>query len=245
MYSEKHLPKKYVKPRPTTAELVNRHFHEWDKKRIEMQKNKSKFRMPPTVCLSRRIGVGVQEVAEILAERIGYRVIDREILDHIPQQDQLSNKMIAFFNELYPNVISEYLSLLTGQKGFETSLAIQTLFGAIYSLASLEPTIFVGRGAYLVLPRDRVLAVRFIRSKKYRLEHIAETYNLSQKVAKNKLLLIDKQQKDFFKNVYGKKNIMPYEFDLIVNCDFITDPRCAAEIVATALKEKFGAEFSQ
>jgi len=35
---------------------------------------------------------------------------------------------------------------------------------------------------------------------------------------------LDNQQNDFFKIVFGKKKISPYDFDLVINCDFIREP---------------------
>ena len=49
----------------------------------------------------------------------------------------------------------------------------------------------------------------------------------------------DKEQKDFFKKVFGKIDASPYEFDLVVNFDHISDPRWAAAIVGAAFEKKF------
>jgi hypothetical protein len=54
------------------------------------------------------------------------------------------------------------------------------------------------------------------------------------------MVQIDKDQRDFFKKAYGKKEASPYEFDIVINCDCIKEPEGAAEIVARAFKEKFG-----
>jgi len=54
--------------------------------------------------------------------------------------------------------------------------------------------------------------------------------------------VVDREQRVFFKKAFWKKDASPYEFDLVINSDFITEPRAAAEIVAQAFKEKFAAE---
>jgi hypothetical protein len=41
------------------------------------------------------------------------------------------------------------------------------------SMAATGSTIFVGRGTHLILPRDRVLAVRLICSDAFRTERLA------------------------------------------------------------------------
>ena len=98
------------------------------------------------------------EIADILAKDIGYRVVGREILEHVGGEDPLSDRAVRFFNEQYPGIITQYLMMMAGDKTFDMSKTTRQLFSAIYSIASLSPTIFIGRGAHMVLPRDRTLA---------------------------------------------------------------------------------------
>ena len=182
----------------------------------------------------------IQITADILAKKIGYRVIDREILEHVAKDKKLSEQTVAFFNEQYLDIITEYLSWIAGEKAFAKSESTHNLFRAILSFATLEPSIFVGRGTYLVLPREQVLAVRFIASDEYRIKRLARILNIKEKEAADKLNQVDKEQRRFFKQVYGKKTITPDEFDMVINYDYIREPQWAAEIVARAFKEKFG-----
>jgi cytidylate kinase len=198
--------------------------------------------MPPTICFSRKIGVGAVEIADILAEQIGYRVIDREILEHITSEERLSVREVALFDESYPGRMGEFLSMLVGRKAFIESDYARRLIKTVIPIANFEPTIFVGRGTHLILPRDRVLAVRFICSREYRIKRLAKILNVPDGEVDKKLHELDKDQSAFFKKVYGKKDASPYEFDIVINLDHIKEPQWAARIVAQAFKEKFGAE---
>ncbi len=62
---------------------------------------------------------------------------------------------------------------------------------------------------------------------------------MEEEAAEKKIDEVDKGQRGFFKKVFGKKDASPYEFDIVINCDFITQPEWAAEIVSQAFKEKF------
>ena len=242
MGDTEYTPGTYGKTRPNAAELADRYIREWEEKRLTKKNMASGPMIPAAICFSRKIGVGALEVADILAEKIGYRVVDREILEHIASQAKLSEKTVALFDECYPGKINEFLSFVFGEKAFIKSDYARNLFSAVYSMAGLEPTIFVGRGAHLLLPRNRVLAVRCICSKEHRISRLAKIFHVPETEAESKLAHIDKEQKDFFKSVYGKKDASPYEFDMIINFDYITQPQWAAEIVAQAFKAKFGSE---
>ena len=60
------------------------------------------------------------------------------------------------------------------------------------------------------------------------------------KTAAGKILdEVDREQRELFKKACGKKDASVDEFDLVINCDHIGEPRWAAAIVQQALIEKF------
>ena len=117
--------------------LIDGYIREWEKKKAEKKVDKAIPRMPPTICFSRPIGCGVQEIADILAQKVNYRVIDREILDYVKNKEMLSHRAINFFNEYYPDTITQYLMMLSGEKTIYISNSSEILFSAIYSTANL------------------------------------------------------------------------------------------------------------
>jgi cytidylate kinase len=119
------------------------------------------------------------------------------------------------------------------------------LYSAVLSIARSGPTIFIGRGTHLIMPRKRVLAVRFISSKKHRVQRLAKILDVSEQTAEIKLNQIDKEQKRFFKQTFDLDCAPPYEFDMVINCDSIKEPEWAAEIVAKAYQEKFSSETGE
>ena len=195
--------------------------------------------MPPTICFSRKIGAGALEIADILGEILNYRVIDREILEHMAEEAQLAEKTISFFDERYPGRMSELLALLTAEKSFIKSDYARQLARSAIALSTLEPTLFVGRGIHLILPREKVLAVRFICSQEFRIQRLAKEMGMAENAAMDRLKEIDKEQRDYFKRIYQKKDAVPYEFDLVINRDHLPDAHAAARLVACAFKEKF------
>jgi len=240
----KYVPGMYVKKKPKTSESVDQYFREWEKKTLETKKEPPAPQMPPAICFSRKIGVGALEVADILAEKIGYRVVDREIIEYIAKKAKIREDTISIFDELYPGKMNEFIALLFGEKSFIKSDYSRHLFRAVLSIAYLGPTIFVGRGAHLILPRDRVMVVRFISDKQHRINRLHRLLEVKKKEAETKLSQVDKEQREFFKKVFGKKEASAYEFDVVINFDYIGDPQSSAAIVETAFLKKFGSEFA-
>jgi cytidylate kinase len=239
----KYTPGMYAGKRPTGAQLAENYFKELDKRLVAEEKLRQRPEIFPTICFSRKIGVGALEIADILAAKIGYHVVDQEVLEYIAKKAKLSEKAVAHFDERYPGKLNEFATYLFGEKSFIKSDYSRHLFRAVLAIAGLTPTIFVGRGSHLILPRERIMAVRFISSDAYRIKRLANILNVKEEDATSSLDRINKEQSAFFKKVFGKKTASPYEFDMVINCDYIKDPRYAAEIVEIAFSKKFADEL--
>lgn len=240
---KRYVPATYPVKSSSPSETVERYVREWEQRRAKKKREIPLPEMPPTICFSRQIGVGALEVADILAKKTNLHVHDKQIITYIAQEADIREKTVAIFDELYPGKTNEILWYLFGAKSFTKNDYSKHLFGVVVSLSFLGPSIFVGRGAHLILPRDRILAVRFISGREHRVKRLAGILNISELEADGRIDQIDKEQRDFFRKVFKKKDISPNEFDLIINFDHIPNPQCAAEIVATAFSNKFDGEL--
>ena len=233
-----YKPGDYGKKRIKPSDWLNAQVNKWDSEKSSKARKKITG-FAPCVCFSRKIGVGGLEIADILSKMIGSKVVDREILEHMARDSDLARKTIEIFDERYPGKMSELSAMIFNEKSFITSDYLRLLAKSVIALASFEPSIFVGRGIHLVLPREQVLAVRLICSDEYRVQRLAGIMKTTETEAIKRLAVIDKEQREFFKNVYQKKDASPYEFDLVINMDHIHEPARAAKIVACAFEQKF------
>ncbi len=239
-HPKRYIPGTYVNRIPSGSPKAEQAIYEWEQKRLKAIKEKA---APPRVthCIafSRKIGVGALEIADQVSKKLNMRVVDREILEQIASNNKLGEKTVDSFDERYPGIMQEFSSLLFGEKSFTLGDYLRYLTGAAYALADAEPTLFVGRAAHLILPRDRVLAVRFIASRSFRARRIAKIMDVEASIAEKEIDRVDKEQQDFFRKNFGKKDASPYEFDMVINRDYLEDVELAAEIVARAYQGKF------
>jgi hypothetical protein len=239
----RYLPGTHAQKRPDTAQRAQHFVRQLEQK--EEQKRRSSAQtsagtvLAPTICFSRKIGVGALEIAELLAKKTGQRVADRMIIEKIAEDADLGNKTVKFFDERHPGQINQIGAFLFGEKSFVMGDYMRKLASAVLSLAEAEPTIFVGRGSHLILPRERILAVRCISSREYRVKRVADILGISADSAQKELDEADKEQRRFFQRAFGKKDASAYEFDLVINCDFINKPEWAVDIIYQAYKSKF------
>ena len=238
--SSPYVPGTYAKKRPEAGRVAAQYVQEWEARRQRLsQKKTAAPEIPPCICFSRKVGVGALEVADIVSRKLHMRVADREILEHMSGETRLDKETVKFYDELYPGKTVELSALLFGKKSFQMDDYLRNLVNAVYSIAAIGSTIFVGRGTHLILPRDRVLAVRLICSDGFRTERLASLLKIGAEEAGRTLAKIDREQKAFFKKAFGKKDAPASEFDLVVNFDHLADPRLAADIVGRCFRKKF------
>ncbi|MFZ5569073.1 MAG: AAA family ATPase [Thermodesulfobacteriota bacterium] len=209
---------------------------------LDQLREKTKHLNPdifPTICFSRKIGVGALELAEVTAEKLGYRVVDRQIIEHLSRATELNPASITSFDERYPGKLRELLGRILGDRAFDLNEYTRHLFITAFFFAHMEKTVFVGRGLHLMLPRQRVFAVRCIGSLDHRIANLAQTLEVSERKARMTLAQADMEQKEFFQKVHGKTGAPPQEFDLILNMDFVQDNKAAADAIIRLFKSRF------
>ena len=196
-----------------------------------------------TIHFSRKIGSGALEIAYRLAARIGYVVVDREIVEYIARDARLSSQAVAQFDERHPGKLIEMKNTLKRRDSIIWDDYLRYLFSTILTLVELRPTIFVGRGAHLIMPRNWVLSVRIIASEETRVRRLMANSNLEEKSARRRLKKMDGEQRRFFQLAFSKQAAPPSEFDMIINSDYIRNPTCAAMIIEQAFRKVFAAKL--
>jgi cytidylate kinase len=239
-------PKTLIHTKTGNEELMARYLRVWTRQEpawTAMAPSAGpRSELAPCITLSRKIGVGALEVAEIVADKLGYAVADRALIEQIANQAEISEKAIAFFDERFPGYANRTFKYLFGEKAFIDSDYSRHLVRAVLGMAASAPTVFVGRGAHMILPRDRVLAVRCICSDDYRAGRMAKLLGIGKAAAMKKISSNDKEQAAFFRKVFGLKEAVAYEFDLVINLDHICDPGAAADIIVLAFERKYTAK---
>ena len=235
-----YLPGDYGQERQLPADWADIHIKNRDMLPCKKTKPLPPNAIYPCICFSRQIGVGALKIADLLARRLPMRVVDREVLEFMTQEKDLTNRAEIFFNETHPGAVDALLSSVLSQRPFlKGDYALQLAKNATV-LAGLEPTIFVGRGIHLILPRQSVLAVRVIADKEYRVSRLSRMFGITVQKAEKQIDRLDQEQTAFFKKNYNHNDADPEKFDLVINKKYLPDESQAMEIISCAFEHKFG-----
>ncbi len=169
-------------------------------------------------------------------------MIDKEIVEFIADKAQIDPKHVEIFDESHPGYVKTFLSQFAGESLFQLYNYSKNLFAAFFFLATSAPTIFVGRGAHLVLPREKVFAVRCISSRQHRVERLSRILSVGLKDAETMVERADSEQRRFYSSVYQRSNAPASEFDVVLNFDYLSRPDQIADILLRMYALRFGKE---
>jgi len=185
------------------------------------------------ITISRQLGAGGRDIAEILGQKLGCLVWGREILDVLASQSggNYQARMFKSLDENTQGAIDELVCDFFGQVGRHAYHFL--LPKAIFTIAQSD-AVFLGRGANLMLPQ--AFHVRITASMENRIKTLMAREKLSREAARELIRESDHQRDAFIKEFAHTIQAKHYrnEFDLIINTD-----RIAVEAAASIILRSF------
>jgi cytidylate kinase len=172
----------------------------------------------PYVTVSREAGSGGGAIARRVGERLGWTVLDRELVDGLADRLKLEPRVLELMDETRANWFSETLLNL-----FNTRLVLQhsyvDLIGKAVALTTAsEPTVIVGRGAHLILPSEHGIRVRVVAPRALREAAIADSEGLTPAAAAARRMdELDDHRQSFIRRNFKQDAADPYLYDLMIN----------------------------
>lgn len=187
------------------------------------------------VTISRRMGSGARVVAQSLADKLGWSLWDKELLDAMAEHAQVSERVVQAFDEHTISEIELFTRGLFGEQEMAGFIYPRQLARAVKTISKLGNVIILGRGANFILPD--ALKVRIDASDEYRIRNMMEYEGLTRDEATAKLHASDRDRRHFLTTVFGKERVEHAVFDLTIWMDRFTNDD-AVEIILAAVKAK-------
>ncbi len=190
----------------------------------------------PLVALSRDRGAGGTEVAQLLAERLGVSVYDKELLDAVAQSAGTDPYLMAELDEKVAHLRNAWvMSLLTNQ----TVLNEDYRNHLVNVVLGLIPGggIVVGRGGHLILAGQAVMRLRIVGSPEICAARLAKAEEISEEEARKQVETANHERGSFVWEHFRSRLNDPVHFDLTVNTDHLS-PASAAELALAAMKAR-------
>lgn len=180
-----------------------------------------------TITISRQLGSLGREVARIVAERLGYRMMWRDLINEAARRAGAPEMALAAIDEL------GLLGMYPSRKACEAYC--QAVRQVMEELAAQGNVVILGRAGQVIL-RDHsdTLHVRLMAPTRMRAERIAQTQEISIGAALAQIEASDRYRRNYLKRFYQVRWDDPELYDLVINTGRVT-PGVAAELIVQAL----------
>jgi len=200
------------------------------------------------VCISSTDGSGAEAIGVAVADRLGFRVVNEQIIAdaakeagvdarHVADVERRRSFIARFLEELSPSSAMA-AAALGAPMPYDPSPASDDLRGliraAIEAVAEEGSAVIVSHAAsYALADRDAALRVLVTGSSGRRRERLAEATSVSDDEAGRIVKKGDAGRADYLKRFYGVDAEQPSHYDLVVNTDRLST-ETASRLIAEA-----------
>ena len=166
------------------------------------------------ITIGRQYGSGGREIGEKVAERLGIKCYDSELLDRAAKDSGMCQEIFENHDERPTNSFLYSLVMDTYSMGYSSSAfadmpinhkVFLAQFNAIKEIAKEGPCVMVGRCADYALAENPNLVSVFVHAPlESRIRRIAAKYDLTDSKAKDSILKTDKKRASYY-NYYSNK----------------------------------------
>ena len=200
------------------------------------------------ICISRSTGAEGEAVGRAVAQRLGFRYVDHEVIEEAAKWAGVDRALVADAEQRKPLVVRvlahigeqspETLALLptTGTESLPREDDLRMLIvDVLRSLADAGSVVIVAHAASFALAKRDVLRVFVTASTETRTARVAAARAIDSRAAAKTVKRDDDERADYIKRFYGIDRELPIHFDLVINTDVLT-PEKAAGIVLSAVE---------
>lgn len=193
-------------------------------------------RVQPFVTVSRMVGSGGATVARKLAERIGWPLFDREVLQFMAGDDAVRKRLYETMDERDVGFVEESLRAFAISE-IKRNDYFHRLTETALTIARKGHAVFLGRGVDLILPRDAGLRVRIVSVPAACASNYAAQHGLDAVRAAREIERIEQERAAFLRSHFSASLDSPDRFDLTFNMASVTCEE-TVEQIATLLQNR-------
>jgi len=180
------------------------------------------------ITVSRETGSLGDQTARLLAEKIQYKLLDRNRMEEAVNEECFPDIPLDRFDEQSPSFWENFTS--------GKDVYLDRLRTSILEAASKGKVVFLGRGSQFILEGiPGVFRVKLIASHDVRVSRICDEFSYDRKTAERYCKKSDHDRNGFSRFFFGGHWTNPITYNLTLNTDNLTI-ETAADVIAGAYK---------
>ncbi len=206
---------------------------------------------PFVITISREVGSGGRTIGRKLAEKLGVRFSDKELVDELQKKlnltvdsiEELKGKKKRWLDDFIQMVAPVPMSgmLVDGDSDYiseyNLSLSVNDVFEAereiLNGIADEGSCVIAGRSGFFVLKgRPNKVDILITASREKRIARIMDKQNLSRQKAEEVIDSVDKARDNYVKRYTGQSRYDARNYHIVLNMDYITEDQAVEMILS-------------
>jgi cytidylate kinase len=200
--------------------ILNRQFRMWETARLAaVGTPRARGSMPfhPTITISRQAGARGEEIAQALADRLGYSFFDQEIIDHIAAARDLRRRVLEMLDEHTVSGIKLWAESIVSGKYLDQTDFVRYLARTVRAIHSHGRAVILGRGANYLLADTAAFRVHIVAPLETRIRTFATERKVDPEAARREIEASDVARREFIHRSFGARWDDPAAYDLTLN----------------------------
>lgn len=184
------------------------------------------------ITISREFGAGGRTLGEALAERLGYRFVNEEMIKEVANKANVSPEGVAAFEKTAGSKLMRFLDKLVRMDYLDRILQsdtgylneeryVQVVSEIINEIYDADNAVIIGRGGqYILRGKPRAFHIGLVANMDFRNQFVQDKHKCSLDVAKRAIERADSERDQFLKCFAGPDTLHrndPHLYDLIIN----------------------------
>ena len=199
------------------------------------------------ITISREFGSGGRTIGRMVAEKLGYKFYDSEIIDRVIVESGLSREIVEKYDEyathkssfLYSIAINSAAASPDNYHG--SSFANQVHIAqikVINEIANEGNCVIIGRGAdYILRDRDDALNVFIYADMKFKTERVLSLYGETNKKIEDRIKEKDTKRRVFYRSFAMREWGVYQNYHMMLDSSAVGIDRCVEMIANVASAE--------
>lgn len=199
------------------------------------------------ITLSRQYKAGGSEVAKLVAEGLGWEVIDDRFIEEVATRSGYTVEDVRSLEERVPTFLERFAQssalsfpefLLSAPSAIDEPEAIKLAHVTrdfVEELKKQSRVVLVGRAAAAVLSRERnVLHARVVASLAHRTLEAMRAHDLDDEAAREEVEERDQNREQYHREFYDRDWNDPVNYHMVLNTELLTREGAAELIIQRA-----------
>ena len=192
----------------------------------------------PYITISREPGSGGAPIAKLVAEKLGFTLVDKQIVDEIAKSTKKRKEVIQAVDEKKRSAIDDMVHALLNEDYIDDLKYVSELVRVMLVYAHQGHCVLLGRGGNFITPFAHGLHVRITAPYQVRVQRSIDYEGYTNAQAKKRIADVEKERKEFVTQYFSKNTTKSNSYDLTINTTAfeIEDSR---DIIIKAFCHKF------